>query len=318
MKLRNTALFVSVVVLAVVAANVPTAAQTPFARIVAFGASLSDSGNAFALRGGTNTAPDYQVDPLLVPSAPYSRGGHHFSNGATWVEQFARSRGLAGTTRPAFLGSTDNATNYAVGGARAYEDGINVNLSAQVEAFLQQFGRVAPSDGLYTIEMGGNDIRDALFEFANGRDGGRILQAAIGSIAGNSGALYMAGARDFLVWRAPNVGLTPAIRSLGPGAVGLGTQLTVGFNTGLDGAVAQLSALPGINIMRLDAYGLLADLVAHPAAYGLSNVTTACITPSVAPFACQNPDEFLFWDGIHPTSAVHSIIAEKAAAALTR
>ena len=318
MNVRKTALFVSVAVLAVVMATVPTAAQAPFARIVAFGASLSDSGNAFALRGGTNTAPDYQVDALLVPSAPYSRGGHHFSNGATWVEQFARSRGLAGTVRPAFLGSTANATNYAVGGARAYEDHINVNLSAQVEAFLQQFGRVAPPDGLYTIEMGGNDIRDALFEFANGRDGGPILQAAIGSIAGNIGALYMAGARNFLVWRAPNVGLTPAIRSLGPGAVGLGTQLTVGFNAGLDGAVAQLVALPGIRIARLDAFGLLAELVAHPGAYGLSNVTTACITPNVAPFACQNPDEFLFWDGIHPTAAVHAIIADTAAAALAR
>jgi phospholipase/lecithinase/hemolysin len=318
MKVWKTALFVSVAVLAVAVATVPTAAQAPFARIVAFGASLSDSGNAFALRGETNTPPDYQVDPFLVPSAPYSRGGHHFTNGATWVEQFARARGLAGTVRPAFLGSSANATNYAVGGARAYEDGINLNLSAQVDAFLQQFARVAPSDGLYTIEMGGNDIRDALVAFASGRDGGPILQAAIGSIADNIGALYIAGARNFLVWRAPNVGLTPAIRSLGPGAVGLGTQLTVGFNAGLDGAVAQLSALPGISIARLDAFGLLDNLVAHPAAYGLRNVTTACITPSVAPFACQNPDEFLFWDGIHPTSAVHAIIADKAAAALTR
>jgi phospholipase/lecithinase/hemolysin len=318
MKVRKTAFLVLAILLAVVMAAVPTAAQAPFARIVAFGASLSDSGNAFALRGGTNTAPDYDVDPLLVPSAPYSRGGHHFSNGATWVEQFARSRGLAGSTRPAFLGSTANATNYAVGGARAYEDGINVNLSAQVDAFLQQFGRVAPSNGLYTVEMGGNDIRDALLAFAGGRDGRPILEAAIHSIANNIGALYMAGARDFLVWRAPNVGLTPAIRSLGPGAVGLGTQLTVAFNDGLDGAVAQLSALPGLNIARLDAYGLLADLVAHPAAFGLSNVTAACITPGVAPFACQNPDEFLFWDGIHPTSAVHAIVAERAAAALVR
>src|SRR5690349_16052789 len=73
------------------AVHVQTAARAPFDRVVTFGTSLSDSGNAFALRGGTNTAPDYLLDPLLVPSAPYARGGHHFSNGATWIEQYARS-----------------------------------------------------------------------------------------------------------------------------------------------------------------------------------------------------------------------------------
>jgi phospholipase/lecithinase/hemolysin len=90
MKVRKTAVLVTVAVLAVVTTTVPTAARARFARIVAFGTSLSDSGNAFALRGGTNTAPDYDVDPFLIPTAPYSRGGHHFSNGATWVEQLAR------------------------------------------------------------------------------------------------------------------------------------------------------------------------------------------------------------------------------------
>ena len=40
--------------------------------------------------------------------------------------------------------SADNATNYAVGAARAYEDGLNVNLSAQVEAFLAAVRRRRP------------------------------------------------------------------------------------------------------------------------------------------------------------------------------
>ncbi len=119
------------------------AAQPPYDGIVVFGTSLSDSGNAFALRGGANTPPDYVVDPLLIPSAPYARGGHHFTNGATWVEQYARSRGLAGTVRPAFRGSSAIATNYAVAAARAYDDGKNVNLSAQVDAFLDATGGVA-------------------------------------------------------------------------------------------------------------------------------------------------------------------------------
>ena len=318
MRVRKAGFIPPVIAVAVMTAAMPTAAKAPFARIVSFGTSLSDSGNAFALRGGTNTPPDYLLDPLLVPSAPYARGGHHFSNGPTWIEQYARSLGLAGSVRPALAGAGD-ATNYAVGAARAHEDGLNFNLPAQVDAFLQQAGGVADSDALYTIEMGGNDIRDALLAYPNGS--GAILQAANVSIANSIAVLYSAGARHFIVWRAPNVGLTPAIRSLdsiNPGAAQLATGLTQAFNAGLDTVVAQLSALPGIRIVRLDAFRLLDNLVADPSAFGLTNVTTACITPNTPPFVCERPDEFLFWDGIHPSKAVHAIIAQEAASVLAR
>ncbi|MGE5245292.1 MAG: SGNH/GDSL hydrolase family protein [Betaproteobacteria bacterium] len=294
------------------------AAQARYSRIVVFGTSLSDPGNAFALVGGTNTPPDYLTDPFLVPSAPYARGGHHFTNGATWVEQLARPLGLAGTVRPAFLASS-GASNYAVGAARAYDDGVNVDLSVQVTAFLQQFGGSAPSDALYAIEMGGNDIRDALVAYSNGLDGGAILTAALTSIAGHIGTLYAAGARDFLVWNAPNVGLTPAIRALdalNPGVAAFGQLLTQTFDAQLAVLLNQLSALPGIRIVRFDAYQLLSDIVADPGGFGMTDVTTACITPGDPPFTCQTPDQFLFWDGIHPTKATHAIIAQKIARAL--
>jgi len=317
MRIRTIALMASAV-MTVATATVPVAAQAPYGRIVVFGTSLSDPGNAYALRGGTSTPPDYLLDPFLVPSAPYARGGHHFSNGATWSEQFARSMALAGSARPAFLEADGHATNYAVGGARAREDGVNLNLSQQVSTFLQQFGGAAPSDALYVIEMGGNDIRDALVAYSRGGDPGAILQAANASIATNIATLYAAGARQFLVWRAPNVGLTPAIRSLGVGAVQLGTILTTGFNNGLDGVVSYFRQFPEMNIVRLDTFGILNDLVTHPEAFGLSNVTTACVTPGVAPFACDRPDEFLFWDGIHPTVAIHAILSQGAASAVSR
>lgn len=318
MRLR-TSVFIAAAVAAVAAATtVPTAANGPYSRIVVFGTSLSDPGNAFALNGGTNTPPDYLLDPLLVPSAPYARGGHHFSNGVTWVEQFARSLGLAGTVKPAFKDL--EATNFAVAAARAYDDGMNVNLQMQVQTFLQRFGGVAPSDALYVIEMGGNDIRDALVAFPTGGHV-PILETANVSIAQSVQALYAAGAREFLVWRPPNVSVTPAIRRLdqiSPGAAQLALGLTVAFNGALDAVVAQLSALPGIRIVRLDAFALINQIVSAPASYGLTNVTSACVTPSVAPFTCQTPDEFLFWDGIHPTRSAHTITAQEAARVLAQ
>jgi outer membrane lipase/esterase len=316
MKLRIAACLAAAAVLT--SAGVPAGADARYSRIVVFGTSLSDSGNAFALRGGTNTPPDYDMDPLLVPQVPYTRGGHHFTDGATWVEQFARSRGLAGSVRPAFA-SEGKGSNYAVGAARAYEDGRNLNLSAQVEAFLQDVNHAAPADALYAIEMGGNDIRDALVAYSQGANGAAILQLANIAIAQNVQRLHAAGARNFLIWRAPNVGLTPAMRTLdrlSPGTAQFATQLTMGFNAGLDQVVAQLSALPGINIARLDAFAMITELVATPSAFGLTNVTATCVTPNVAPFHCDRPDEFLFWDGIHPTAAVHAITAQRAALAL--
>ena len=294
-----------------------TSAQSRFDGIVVFGTSLSDPGNAFALSGDASTPPDFMLNPLLIPTAPYAKGGHHFSNGATWIEQYARSVGLAESVRPAFASDGASATNYAVGAARSYEDGINVNLTRQVDAFLERSGGVASSRALYVIEMGGNDIRDAFQVYAFGGDGGPILQAALGSIATNIQRLYAAGATQYLVWLPPNVGLTPAIRSLGPAAGGLATLLTSNFDAALTQILDQLpAALPGASFARLDANQLLSAIVAQPSAFGLTTVTTACVTPNIAPFTCSHVDEFLFWDGIHPTKAGHALVAEEAARVL--
>jgi len=80
------------------------------------------------------------------------------------------------------------------------------------------------------------------------------------------------------------------------------------------GGVAPSDAL--YVIIRLDAEGILNALVTDSTAFGLTDVTTACVTPGLAPFTCQSPDEFLYWDGIHPTKAVHAILAQETAAAL--
>jgi len=289
-------------------------------RVVVFGTSLSDPGNAFVFTGGTNGPPGYSVNALLIPDRPYSTGGHHFSNGATWIEQFGASRGLGPSVQAAFIGD-GNASNYAVGAARAREDGVNFNLPAQVSAFLEQFDGVAPADALYVIEMGSNDVRDAATVAAGGGNPVPVLQAALASIATHIASLHSSGARRFLVWSVPNISLTPAVAMIDaqlPGAKAGIDQLTLAFNAGLNLTLGSLSALPGIQVRTFDTYQLVTDMVGNPAAFGLTNVEAPCIMPNVAPFKCDDPDEFLFWDGIHPTRAVHSIVAHQAGLVLAQ
>jgi phospholipase/lecithinase/hemolysin len=312
--------WLSFVCLALIIPTSISAAEKPYPGIVVFGTSLSDPGNAFHVRGGVNHPPEYLLDATLVPSAPYARGGLHLSNGTVWIVQLARPLGLAGSVQGAYRSASPKATNYAVDRARARDDGLNVNLSDQVHQFLADYGWVAPSDWLYVIEIGSSDVRDALVAYVAGGEAAAsaVLQAALNSIATRLGELYGAGARNFLIGNVPDISLTPAmdiVESQVPGAKLLAQTLVGLFNAQLQGIVAQI--LPAdAGVAWLDLFGKLNEIVDDPEAFGFSNVTDACVTPNVPPFTCRDPDEYVFWDGIHPTRAVHAILAQLAHDAL--
>ena len=305
----------TIVALLILALLLPAVAQAiDFDRIVVFGTSLSDPGNAFALTGQAMSAPYSELSnpaDLFVPSMPYQAGGHHFSNGATWIEQFAFRAGRGDTARPAFTASGSQATNYSVGGARARRVPGNVNLSDQVATFLADFNYDAPSGALYVIDMGANDVRDALF---NPTEIGPIFTAALGSISEQILNLYVAGARKFLILNVANLGKIPSmliLDSLHPGTAQAAEGVTFFFNTYLEEIVTSAKALPGVTIAQLDVFSKVSAVTANPAAFGLANVTAPCVMPEVAPYRCQQPDDYLFWDGIHPTKAGHAILAQE-------
>ena len=284
------------------------AAAGPPQRFVVFGDSLSDPGNAFVL------VRDVEVPPFdnLIPDAPYARGAQHFSDGATWVEQLSILDHALPSTGPALLNPA-MFSNYAVGGARARHVGF-FDLSTQVGVFLNDFGGHGPADALYVVFVGGNDLRDALLAPAQST---AIVQNALLAIQGNLGTLHAAGARNFLVANAPNLGLAPAVRLLGPAAQSAATFLAAQFNAGLESILEGLEFASGLNIVRFDVFQALNEIVAAPGAFGLTNVTQPCIAvdTKAQPF-CANPGTFLFWDGIHPTVAGHRILAKRARAAL--
>ena len=125
-----------------------------------------------------------------------------------------------------------------------------------------------------------------------------------------------------LVWNVPDLGLTPALAivdAANPGSAAFASLVIQQFNAALFGSFGLLSALlPGINLIPFDAFAAISEITAHPGDYGLTNVTDSCLTPMVPPFACQQPDTYLFWDGIHPTTAVHGLIADAVGATLSQ
>ncbi|MCK7509527.1 MAG: SGNH/GDSL hydrolase family protein [Desulfobacterales bacterium] len=210
-------------------------------------------------------------------------------------------------------------SNYAVGGARARADGV-FDFSVQVRLFLADAGNLAPADALYVVFVGSNDVRDALGALAVDPTGAKsfaVLQQALAAIQENLAALYQAGARSFLVPNVPNLALLPALRLQGPAAQGAAQTLAAAFNDQLAVLLNGFEARPGVHIARLDVFSLIGEIVAAPAAAGLTDAEQPCITPGtrIKPF-CSDPDNHLFWDGIHPTRAGHRILALRASEAL--
>ena len=292
-----------------------------FKRIIFFGDSLSDPGNFFvACRTSLITSCEpFLVPPFTdpIPSAPYAIGGMHFSDGATWAERLARALHNQASGSPA-LRQPNVFNNYAVGRARARAGApvfSDFDLSTQVGRFLAD-GKTGSADDLFVIWIGSNDMGDALLDPP---DAGTILTQALTATLTNIQVLYANGARNFLVVNLPNLALTPVVRSLGPVAQAGATQIERSYNSLLNGYVGTVlpAVLPGSKFIYLDANAVLESIVADPAANGFADVTDSCLTFGVSTGAfCSKPKTFLFWDGFHPTTAGHEVLAKAALSAI--
>jgi outer membrane lipase/esterase len=57
--------------------------------------------------------------------------------------------------------------------------------------------------------------------------------------------------------------------------------------------------------------------VDNPGQFGLTNATEPCLAFGVVVnVICKKPQHHLFWDGLHPTTAGHGILAKQVKGAL--
>jgi phospholipase/lecithinase/hemolysin len=251
-------------------------------QIVAFGDSLSDTGNDLIAYGS--------------PQPPYYDG--RFSNGPNWIDDLAAKLGVP-DPQPSLAGGT----NYAYGGATATLQNTGVpDLGQQVQQYLTTSPTANPH-ALYTVLMGANDF------FGGVTDTAAVAQAVDSSLS----TLISAGAKNILVSNLPPQGITPLIQSEGPAAVAAIDALDVAFNNDLAADVSALRAAnPGVTISLLDLYSLTNQLFNDPGAYGFTNTTDEGINAPPG----TNLNQYVFWDDVHPTAAAHALIADDAFAVL--
>lgn len=253
-----------------------TTQPEPINELVVFGDSLSDIGTVFRATGG-----------MYPPNPPYFQG--RYSNGQVWVEYFANYLALG----------ESKISNFACGGATTGSDSNNLvpGLLRQVQSFHHTHQLTNP-DALYVLWAGANDYLQ----------GATSATIPVENVTSAIALLTGAGAKKILVASLPDLGQLPATRNRANSASL--SALTQAHNQGLRRSLKLLSQkYSDIQIATLDAHALYRDAIAHPAAFGFTNVINACLSGMSA---ISNPNQFLFWDDIHPTTAAHRILGKAA------
>ena len=324
-------------------------------RVVSFGDSLSDLGTyspATSL-AGTGAAPFFAGRFTTNTHTGYTAASN--SNTATiWVEWVATRLGVAITQAAVGFATTNIAcpaaanpalasscTAYGQGGSRVTDPNgigkasgfLTVPIVTQVTNHLTRFSKFETTDIVFMLG-GANDL---LIQFgavaqglppatavANMQTAGTQLAAIV------KDQIVAKGATRVAVMTLPDIARFPAFNQLPAANTALLAQLATAFNT----AVA--TGLAGVDVRYIDNQAFFSDIVANPAKYGFTNITTAACDPAKIaavtggrvtdgsslfcnaaagqPFngmkTGASASTWLFADGVHPTTGGHKVWAD--------
>ena len=280
-----------------------TASAATYDRVFIFGASESDSGNIYARTNGA-----------LPPSPPYAQ---RYSNGPVAVEYMAQTLGIPLTysQNPA---AGNQSLNFAIGGSLTdtrnnvptlgngygIQDQVN-DFQARVSSGGLTFN---PASTLFLVIGGGNDILRVGFY---GSDPATVVPNAVSSIGSEIQTLVGLGAEHVAVSTLNNIGSLPVAQ---PARVEQYNQLSANLNTAYRSLTASLADSLSVDVFAVERGAILDDVIANFRDYGFTNATTPCVVSGVV---CSNPDQYVFWDSVHVTTAVHRIVGNQLAGLVT-
>jgi phospholipase/lecithinase/hemolysin len=318
-----TKLLITLTCSALVAGSTFGQTAPAFSQIIVFGDSLSDTGN---VRDRTDSKSGGVVK---FPGGSFNYSDGRWTNSSdtdpgsatyvgVWHEQLARTF----LTLPAATFSLGGGFNYAFGGATTNngthnETVVSTSAFGDVTITIDDMGRQMddylgshPIDpnALYIVWGGGNDL-------FNDDSVANVFATAERATALMT-RLANAGAKYIMVPNVPPLGIIPEYagtpskqRSLSRAASDYRQVLSADLNA----ATADL-ALQGITptLYPLDVWTNTVRVMTYPSRYGFINVNS-----SVQGNSDANPDQYLFWDKKHPTTAGHYWTAKGANDALT-
>lgn len=294
-----------------------------FSQIIVFGDSLSDVGNI----------RERMEDKFAIS---YPGGGYNYSDGrftnssdtnpdsdlyvGVWHEQLARTFLSLQEPSPSLLGGT----NYAFGGATTLAGSSNRtvvsnpapftggnftvtidNMGEQVDDYLRD--EIVDPAALYVVWGGGNDLFDD--------ESAANVAATSARVVALVNRLITAGAKYILVPNVPPLGSVPLYgddRSQQDDLNRASADYRERLNADLDANALLYSTTNPPTVYRLDIWKSFVYFTSDPVRYGFTDMWNDAQGNSSA-----NPDEYLFWDEIHPTTAAHFQIAREANQVLT-
>jgi outer membrane lipase/esterase len=339
-----------------------------FDNMVVFGDSLSDNGNlSLALqlpqivRFTTNpgqTGVENVADYFGMPMTPALAGGTDFAFGGAGLVNNSPGTPSSVPVLPTQLGMYLQATGgkadpnalYAIwGGANdIFYGATSAAAGATAQQLIQQTiqqmvqqaiaGNVIPNDpnaiAAYTAQITPVVTAQVTAQVEAGAGVALLMtpdqvQASIQQAAatelGMIKQLGDSGARYVMVFNLPNIGATPEAMAQGATAAAQLTGLTLTFNNTLNTGLANA----GVNIIPVNTFALLNEIIADPSRYGFTNVSQpACTGSSFGCLPAGTPgatvtyqpgteSTYLFADGVHPTTAAHAMLAQYAESIIT-